>query len=232
MLMQLATLAGALFVGLAAIALVYLLGMRAKSPLVLRPPHPAPARDHQPPPDAIGGHARSVRVRDPASRPGLRPTVRDARRGGGHRRRVRDRARVRVAHELAARTCWRAGPRPSSTRGRPTRSISPRSSRCRRLRRSSRPAISEASVGSPSIRRSGFGGSSRERPRAPVPEAPEGEGAQGLSQSTRPGRWRPSMSHDPRTVVRDFRPEDRAAAIAGAGLVIPGLRPAGPGGRR
>lgn len=37
MLMQLATLAGALFVGLAAIALVFLLGMRAKSPLVLNP---------------------------------------------------------------------------------------------------------------------------------------------------------------------------------------------------
>jgi len=37
MLMQLATLAGALFVGLAAIALVFLLGMRAKSPWVLNP---------------------------------------------------------------------------------------------------------------------------------------------------------------------------------------------------
>ncbi len=37
MLMQLATLAGALFVGLVAIALVFLLGMRAKSPLVLGP---------------------------------------------------------------------------------------------------------------------------------------------------------------------------------------------------
>jgi deazaflavin-dependent oxidoreductase (nitroreductase family) len=37
MLMQLATLAGALFVGIVAIALVFLLGMRAKSPLVLGP---------------------------------------------------------------------------------------------------------------------------------------------------------------------------------------------------
>jgi len=37
MLMQLAALAGALFVGLAAIALVYMLGMRAKSPLVQGP---------------------------------------------------------------------------------------------------------------------------------------------------------------------------------------------------
>lgn len=37
MFMQLATLAGALLVGLGAIALVFLLGMRAKSPLVLRP---------------------------------------------------------------------------------------------------------------------------------------------------------------------------------------------------
>lgn len=37
MLMQLATLAGALFVGLVAIAIVFLLGMRAKSPLVLKP---------------------------------------------------------------------------------------------------------------------------------------------------------------------------------------------------
>jgi len=37
MLMQLAALAGALFVGLVAIALVFLLGMRAKSPLVLSP---------------------------------------------------------------------------------------------------------------------------------------------------------------------------------------------------
>jgi deazaflavin-dependent oxidoreductase (nitroreductase family) len=37
MLMQLTTLAGALFVGLVAIALVFLLGMRAKSPLVLNP---------------------------------------------------------------------------------------------------------------------------------------------------------------------------------------------------
>jgi deazaflavin-dependent oxidoreductase (nitroreductase family) len=37
MLMQLATLGGALLVGLAAIALIYLLGMRAKSPLVLSP---------------------------------------------------------------------------------------------------------------------------------------------------------------------------------------------------
>ena len=37
MLMQLATLAGALFVGLVVIALVFVLGMRAKSPLVLRP---------------------------------------------------------------------------------------------------------------------------------------------------------------------------------------------------
>ena len=35
--MQLATLAGTLLVGLGAIALVFLLGMRAKSPLVLRP---------------------------------------------------------------------------------------------------------------------------------------------------------------------------------------------------
>lgn len=37
MLIQLATLAGALFVGLALIALVYVLGMRAKSRLVLSP---------------------------------------------------------------------------------------------------------------------------------------------------------------------------------------------------
>ena len=37
MLMQLATVAGALFVGLVAIALVFVLGMRAKSPLVLGP---------------------------------------------------------------------------------------------------------------------------------------------------------------------------------------------------
>ena len=37
MLVQLAVLAGALFVGLAAIALVYVLGMRAKSPLVQGP---------------------------------------------------------------------------------------------------------------------------------------------------------------------------------------------------
>ena len=37
MLTQLAILVGALFLGLVAIALVYMLGMRAKSPLVLRP---------------------------------------------------------------------------------------------------------------------------------------------------------------------------------------------------
>lgn len=37
MLMQLATLVGAMFVVLVAIALVFLLGMRAKSPLVLNP---------------------------------------------------------------------------------------------------------------------------------------------------------------------------------------------------
>lgn len=37
MFMQVATLAGALFVGVLAIALVFLLGMRTKSPLVLRP---------------------------------------------------------------------------------------------------------------------------------------------------------------------------------------------------
>jgi len=37
MVMQLAAFAGALFVGLAAIALVYVLGMRAKSPLVQAP---------------------------------------------------------------------------------------------------------------------------------------------------------------------------------------------------
>ena len=37
MLMQLATLAGALFAGFVAIALVFLLGMRAKSPWVLEP---------------------------------------------------------------------------------------------------------------------------------------------------------------------------------------------------
>jgi len=37
MLMQLATLAGALFLGLVAIALIFMLGMRTKSPLVLRP---------------------------------------------------------------------------------------------------------------------------------------------------------------------------------------------------
>jgi len=37
MLMQLATLAGALLAGLVAIALVFLLGLRAKSPLVLNP---------------------------------------------------------------------------------------------------------------------------------------------------------------------------------------------------
>ena len=37
MLMQVATLAGILFVGLVAIAIVYVLGMRAKSPLVLNP---------------------------------------------------------------------------------------------------------------------------------------------------------------------------------------------------
>jgi deazaflavin-dependent oxidoreductase (nitroreductase family) len=37
MLMQLATFAAALFVGLLAIALAFLLGMRAKSPLVLKP---------------------------------------------------------------------------------------------------------------------------------------------------------------------------------------------------
>jgi deazaflavin-dependent oxidoreductase (nitroreductase family) len=36
-LMQLAALAGALFVGLAALAIVYMLGMRAKSPLVQAP---------------------------------------------------------------------------------------------------------------------------------------------------------------------------------------------------
>jgi deazaflavin-dependent oxidoreductase (nitroreductase family) len=37
MLMQLATVAGALFLGLAVLALVYLVGMRAKSPLVQSP---------------------------------------------------------------------------------------------------------------------------------------------------------------------------------------------------
>ena len=37
MLMQLATLAGALFLGLVAIALIFMLAMRMKSPLVLRP---------------------------------------------------------------------------------------------------------------------------------------------------------------------------------------------------
>jgi len=37
MLMQLATLAGALIVGVVLIAIVYVLGMRAKSPLVLKP---------------------------------------------------------------------------------------------------------------------------------------------------------------------------------------------------
>jgi deazaflavin-dependent oxidoreductase (nitroreductase family) len=37
MLIQFAALAGALFLGLAAIALIFLLGMRAKSPLVLKP---------------------------------------------------------------------------------------------------------------------------------------------------------------------------------------------------
>ena len=37
MSMQLVTLAGVLFVGLVAIALVYVVGMRAKSPLVLGP---------------------------------------------------------------------------------------------------------------------------------------------------------------------------------------------------
>ncbi len=37
MLMQLAALAGALFVGIAAMALVYMLGMRAKSPVVQAP---------------------------------------------------------------------------------------------------------------------------------------------------------------------------------------------------
>jgi len=37
MLMPLATLAGALFAGVVLIAIVYVLGMRAKSPLVLRP---------------------------------------------------------------------------------------------------------------------------------------------------------------------------------------------------
>ena len=37
MLMQLATVAGTLLVGLVAIAIVYLVGMRAKSPLVLNP---------------------------------------------------------------------------------------------------------------------------------------------------------------------------------------------------
>ena len=37
MLMQLATVAGILFVGLVAIAIVFVLGMRAKSPLVLNP---------------------------------------------------------------------------------------------------------------------------------------------------------------------------------------------------
>jgi deazaflavin-dependent oxidoreductase (nitroreductase family) len=37
MLIQFAALAGALFLGLAAIALVYVLGMRTKSPLVLKP---------------------------------------------------------------------------------------------------------------------------------------------------------------------------------------------------
>ncbi len=37
MLMMLATLAGALVLGIAAVAAIYVLGMRAKSPLVLRP---------------------------------------------------------------------------------------------------------------------------------------------------------------------------------------------------
>ena len=231
MLMQLATLAGALFVGLVAIALVFLLGMRAKSPLVLRPPHPAPARDHQPEADAIGGHARSVRVRDPASRPDLGPTVRDARRGGGRRRRVPDRARVRVTHELAPE---RAGERVrhhrargADLRGRPAGD----SSRCRRWRPGSRPATSRASVCSPSTRRSGSGGSSRKWAGAQFTDAPQAK-APRIPPPTRPGRWRPSMSHEPRTVVRDFRPEDRDAALQVLAASFQGFGPAGPGGRR
>ena len=75
MLMQLATLAGVLVAGLAAIALVFVRGDASEVPARARAAHPAPARGHQPEADAIGRHARSVRLGDPASRPDLGSAV-------------------------------------------------------------------------------------------------------------------------------------------------------------
>ena len=206
MLMQVAILVGALFLGIVAIALVYVLGMRAKSPLVLEPPHPAPARDHQPEADAIGGHARSVRVRDPASRPDLGPTVRDARRGRGRRRRVPDRARVRVTHELAPE---RAGERV-------------RHDRARGAQVRGRPAGAHPDAGGGGAvrgRRSARLPSARRRPGPPGPAGRAGRGRSaghrrgpgrsrhGSVRRRRPGRWGLGMSPEPRTVVGTFAPK-------------------------
>ena len=101
MSLQLLTLAVILLGGLVALALVYVVGMRAEVAARPRPAHPTPASGHQSEADAIGRHARSVRLGDPAPGTDLGSAVRDARRGGGRRRRLRDRAGLWATDALA-----------------------------------------------------------------------------------------------------------------------------------
>ena len=130
--------------------------------------------------DAIGGHARSVRLGDPASRPGLGSAVRDARRGGGRRRRVRHRARLRVADQLVPE---RAGQRVRDHR--PRGADLPVDQSRDRLDADGCDALHRRrSARLPSVRRrSGAPGPSGRDGRGPSagPRGPEGEGAWGLA---------------------------------------------------
>ena len=224
MLMQLATIAGALFVGLVVIALVFLVGMRARSPLVLNPLiriqrafiNPRQMRSAGTP----GAYASVIRHRGRTSGRLYETPVGVVAAEDG----------FLVALVYGSRTNWLQNVLASGSativhEGQAYGSTSRNSSRCRRLRPASRAATNRASVCSASTGRSGFAGSSRKRAARRSPMRHQAK-APGSLPPTRPSRWRPSMSEEPRTSVRDFRPEDRDAAIQVLAASFQGFGPA------
>ena len=212
MLMQVATLAGALFVGVVAIALVFLLGMRAKSPLVLSPLirlqraiiNPKQMRSAGTP----GAYASVIRHRGRTSgRPYETPVGVVAADDG-----------FLIALVYGSRTNWLQNVLASGS------ATIVHEGQTYEVDQPEIVPMQAVAARFTAGDQQGFRLLAR-RPGAPGPAGRAGRGRraghrcairrrrQGSPPPTRPGRWRPSMSPEPRTVVRDFRPEDREAAI-------------------
>jgi hypothetical protein len=90
-------LVGGLLIALATVGLVFMVGMRTKSPLVLNAVRRTKSIDETVR-DAVGWNAWRYCIDRPTRRSGHTPALRNTGERRGNRRRVRDRTAVRIKH--------------------------------------------------------------------------------------------------------------------------------------